>query len=417
MVNTSKDYNTNDDYGLGTLKANFSHNNEVEKAHYYKVSFDGNGGDAANSQIELTPTSHGAAVRFTYNNTANKSVIFDCANGGSRTEYSGNTFKTYSDHTGNGSKRMYIYGEFSETPKGTKINDRKSIASFNSNTVTMKLATSYISYDQAKKNLELEIGRDSFETIYNKAQSKWDNQLGIITDVKGANYEQLVTSYSCIYRMYCYPILMSENTGSNSNPVWKYKSPYKDANADPVEGKIYINNGFWDTYRTAWSGYGLFTPSKATELLNGLVQHYKDQGWLPRWIAPGGTNSMVGTSSDAIFADAMVKGISFDYENAYRSALRNAATVSDNLTNGGRKKLNISNFIGYVPADENENFSWSMEGYINDYGIAQMAKKLADQTNDATKKANYMSEYYYYLNRAKNYSLLFDNSGFDATSK
>ena len=82
MVNTSKDYNTNDDYGLGTLKANFSHNNEVAKAHYYKVSFDGNGGDAANSQIELTPTSHGAAVRFTYNNTANKSVIFDCANGG-----------------------------------------------------------------------------------------------------------------------------------------------------------------------------------------------------------------------------------------------------------------------------------------------------------------------------------------------
>ena len=46
-----------------------------------------------------------------------------------------------------------------------------------------------------------------------------------------------------------------------------------------------------------------------------------------------------------------------------------------------------------------------------------MAKKLADQTNDATKKANYMSEYYYYLNRAKNYSLLFDDSGQDVTSK
>jgi len=70
---------------------------------------------------------------------------------------------------------MYIYGEFSETPKGTKINDRKSIASFNSNRVTMKLATSYISCDQAKKNLELEIGGDSFETVYNKAQSKWDS--------------------------------------------------------------------------------------------------------------------------------------------------------------------------------------------------------------------------------------------------
>lgn len=418
MINTSKNSNTSDDFGLGTLNSNFSHDNEVAKAHYYKVAFDGNGGDAANSQMELTPTSHGAVVKFTYNNNAaNKSIIFDCANAGGSVSYDGNTFKAYSEHTGNGSKDMYVYGEFSETPWGSKVSGRKSIASFNSNTVTMKIATSYISYDQAKKNLQLEIGGDSFETVYNKAQSEWDKQLGIITDVKGANYEQLVTLYSCIYRMYCYPNLMSENTGSNSNPVWKYKSPYKDKNADPVDGKIYINNGFWDTYRTAWAGYGLFTPSKATELLNGLVQHYKDQGWLPRWIAPGGTNSMVGTSSDVIFADAMSKGIEFDYEDAYKSALRNAATVSDNPTNGGRHRLYESNFLGFVPADERENFSWSIEGYINDYGIAQMAKKLADQTNDATKKANYMSEYQYYLNRAKNYSLLFDDSGLDASSK
>lgn len=419
MINTSKNSNTTDDFGLGTLKSSFSHDNEVAKAHYYKVAFDSNGGDAANSQMELTPTSHGAVVRFTYNsNAANKSVIFDNANAGGGVTYSGNTFTAYSDHTSNGSKRMYVYGEFSETPSGTKVSDRKSIATFNSNTVIMKVATSYISYDQAKKNLQLEIGSDSFETVYNKAQSTWDEQLSIITDVKGANYEQLVTLYSCIYRMYCYPNLMSENTGTNENPVWKYKSPYRDNSADPVEGKIYINNGFWDTYRTAWSAYGLFTPTKATEYLNGLVQHYKDQGWVPRWIAPGGTNSMVGTSSDVIFADAMSKGITFDSSDAYKSALRNAATVSSNLTNGGRNKLNVSNFIGYVPVSgDRECFSWSMEGYINDYGIAQMAKKLAEQTSNASAKANYLSEYQYYLDRAKKYSILFDDSGNDVSSK
>lgn len=419
MINTSKNSNTTDDFGLGTLKSSFSHENEVAKAHYYKIAFDGDAGDAANSQMELTPTSHGAVVRFTYgSDVANKSVIFDCANADGSVTYSGNTFTAYSDHTSNGSKRMYIYGEFSETPWGTQVSSRKAIASFNSNTVTMKIATSYISYDQAKKNLELEIGSDSFDTVYNKAQSTWDEQLGIITDVKGATYEQLVTLYSCIYRMYCYPNLMSENTGTNGSPVWKYKSPYREDDANPVEGKIYINNGFWDTYRTAWSGYGLFTPTKATELLNGLVQHYNDQGWVPRWIAPGGTNSMVGTSSDVIFGDAMSKGIDFDYENAYKSALRNAATVSSNLTNGGRNKLNVSNFIGYVPVvDDRESFSWSMEGYINDYGIALMAKKLAENATNSTKKANYLSEYYYYLNRAKNYTLLFDNSGEDVSTK
>lgn len=419
MVNTSQNSNTSADFGLGTMISSFSHDNEVAKAHYYKIAFDSNGGDAANSQMELTPTSHGAVVRFTYQNgAANKSVIFDSANAGGGVTYSGNTFTAYTDHTSNGSKRMYVYGEFSETPWGTKVSDRKSIASFNSNTVTMKVATSYISYDQAKKNLELEIGSDSFDTIYNRAQSTWDDQLSIITDVKGANYEKLVTLYSCIYRMYCYPNLMSENTGTKDNPVWKYKSPYRDDNADPVEGKIYINNGFWDTYRTAWSAYGLFTPSKETELLNGLVQHYKDQGWVPRWIAPGGTNSMVGTSSDVIFADALAKGINFDYEDAYKSALRNAATVSSNLTGGGRRRLNQSNFIGYVPeTGERESFSWSIEGYINDYGIAQMAKRLADKTSNMAEKANYLAEYQYYLNRSKNYSILFDDSGLDVTSK
>lgn len=416
MVNTSQNAGSSTNFGTGNLQGTFSHENEVAKAHYYKVAFGSDGGDAANSQMELTPTQHGAVVRFTYNNAANKSVIFDCVHADGGLEYSGKTFKAYSDHTSNGSKRLYIYGEFSENPVNAKNNGKNGIATFNSNTVTMKLATSYISYEQAKKNMELEIGSSSFDTIYNQAQTAWDNQLGIITDVKGATYEQLVTLYSCIYRMYAYPNLMSENTGTNSNPVWKYKSPYKDSNAEAVEGKIYINNGFWDTYRTAWSAYGLFTPSKETELLNGLVQHYKDQGWVPRWIAPGGTNSMVGTSSDVIFADALAKGINFDYEDAYNSALRNAATVSSNLTNGGRKNLSVSNFIGYSPGG-GESFSWSMEGYINDFGIAQMAKILAEKTSDATKKANYLSEYNYFLNRSKNYSLMFDNSGMDADTK
>lgn len=416
MVNTSQNAGSSTNFSTESQAGTFSHDNEVAKAHYYKVAFDSDGGDAANSQMELTPTQHGAVVRFTYNNAANKSVIFDCVHAEGGLEYSGNTFTAYSDHTSNGSKRMYIYGEFSETPASTKLNGKQGIASFSSNVVTMKLATSYISYDQAKKNLQLEIGSSSFEDIYSQAQTQWDEQLGIITDVKGATYEQLVTLYSCIYRMYSYPNIMSENTGTNENPVWKYKSPYKDSTADAVEGKIYINNGFWDTYRTAWAAYGLFTPSKETELLNGLVQHYKDQGWVPRWIAPGGTNSMVGTSSDVIFADALAKGIDFDYEDAYNSALRNAATVSSNLTNGGRNNLSVSNFIGYAPGG-GENFSWSIEGYINDYGIARMAKILAEKTTDSSAKANYLSEYQYYLNRSKNYSLMFDNSGMDAETK
>ena len=66
--------------------------------------------------------------------------------------------------------------------------------------------------------------------------------------------------------------------------MWQYRSPYGEH--EVKDGKIYINNGFWDTYRTTWAAYALFTPNRDTELLNGLVQHYLDQSWVPRWIAP-----------------------------------------------------------------------------------------------------------------------------------
>ena len=416
MVNTSIDSSAAGTFGLGSLTSDFSHEKETAHAHYYSVEFDKEKGASKGSRLELTPTSHGAAVRFTFDKgVANRNVLLDCVRGtgGINFDNSGNvtTFTGYSDHTSNGSKRMHVYGTFNKKAKVTKTSGKAGLAGFHEDVVEMKIATSYISEEQAKKNLSLEIeSGEDFDDVYNKAQRVWDEKLNIISDVKGAAYEQLVSLYSNIYRLFAYPNSMSENTGTNDNPVWKYKSPYRDTSAEPVEGEIYINNGFWDTYRTTWAAYGLFTPTKATGMLNGLVQHYKDQGWVPRWIAPGGTNSMVGTSSDVIFADALSKGIHFDYENAYKSAIRNGATVSSNLTNGGRTKLDSSIFLGYTPGTGDE-FSWSIEGYINDYGIAQMAKILAQKETDEGKKEEYNAEYQYYINRAKNYVKLFDGSG------
>ncbi len=420
MVNTSLNGESGS-YNNNQRSASFSHDNEVAKAHYYSVEFDDtNGNNARGAKMEMTSTDHCGVVKATFaEGTQNKNFLFDCvrAGGGFAFEEGNRSFTAYSDHTGNGSKRMYVYGQFSEAPTKAKASGKQAVAQFGSNSVELKVATSYISYDQAKKNLELEVGTKSFDDVMKESQATWDKTLGVVSDVKGATEEELISLYSNLYRLFMYPNNMSENVGTNESPDWKYKSPYKDANAEPVSGhKLYINNGFWDTYRTTWSAYALLTPNKAPELLNGLVQHYNDQTWVPRWIAPGGTNSMVGTSSDVIFADAMMRGIEFDDKNAYASALRNAATVSSNLTDGGRKNLNTSIFAGYT-AGTDENFSWTIEGYINDFGIAQMAKALAEEETDPAKKADYLSEYQYYRNRAQNYALLFDNAGDDISQK
>ena len=73
--------------------------------------------------------------------------------------------------------------------------------------------------------------------------------------------------------MYSYPILFSENVGTNEAPKWQYRSPYS---GKVMDGKMYTVNGFWDTYRTEWPALSLLTPTKTGEILDGLLLHFKE---------------------------------------------------------------------------------------------------------------------------------------------
>lgn len=408
MVNSSIDIEkvaNGSDIDNKAVASSFSHDNEEAKAHYYRVLFDEES-PAAGTQIEVTPSDHGSITRFRFSNDSEfRNVVFDSVRADGNVSFADDnkSFSAYTDHTGNGMTRMYVYGEFDQEFDQSKVqNTKQGIVSFASSveSVEMKTATSFISSDQAKKNLQLELDDENFDSLKNRSQNEWDERLDTV-EVEGASHDQLVTLYSNIYRLFAYPNNYSENTGSAEEPVWEYSSPYSGSkeNPDIKEGKLYVNNGFWDTYRTTWSAYSLFAPEQYNEMLDGLTQHYRDNEWVPRWIAPGGTNSMVGTSSDVIFGDAVMKNADFDAELAFQSVLKNGAVVSNNLTNGGRNQLNTSIFSGYVASDYDvrKGFSWSMEGYINDYGIAQMAEELG-----------YEDESAYYRNRALNYVKLFD---------
>lgn len=405
MANTTVDIDnmTNADISAAKIGATFDHANEIDKAHYYSVTFD-EGSKADGVRVEMTPTVHGVYVRFTFpEDSDHVNVIFDCVRAnGTLTINEDGSFSATSSHTNNGSSTLRVYGEFDQIPLSYYKSGKNGIVTFPEGTteVTMKLATSFLTVEQAKHNLSLEITEtDTFDTIFVKAQQAWDDICGMI-EIEGASYTQMVTFYSNMYRLYAYPNLYSENEGTNENPKWVYASPYH--NGKKTEGKLYVNNGFWDTYRTTWAAYALLTPELDSELLNGLLQHYDDNGWIPRWIAPGGANSMLGTSSDIIFADAYVKGVKFDYEKAFESMLRNAATVSSDVTNGGRAENATAPFIGYVSNATENGFSWTMEDYISDYCIGVMAEKLG-----------YTDEAAYYYNRAKFYVNMYnDDIGF-----
>ena len=422
---------------LGTALKNrgstFKHENEVAKPYYYGVTFNANDKTAPGVKIEVTPTEHAAILRFTFpQGAAKRNIILDPVSDRSTStiQYTPGE-KTYfatSATRSNGQETMDIYGEFSVAPTSWRLANDGSLGMFefpaaeNGDTVIeMKVATSFMTPAQAKKNLDLEIdSTDNFDSIKARALKIWNDTLSVIK-VEGGTHDQLVTLYSNLYRASIYPTSLAENTGTAESPKWQYTSPYptnKNSDQNVVkDGTLLYNNGFWDTYRTAWPLYSILTPKKSTSLLNGLVQHYIDQGWVPRWIAPGGTNSMVGTNSDNIFADALSRGIDFDVEHAYLSALRNGSVYSVNSTANsysGRSGMDRSAFIGYYPNGNtsDDNLSWSLEGYATDFGIATMAKILRDKETEGTEIwRKYNDEYLYFTARSKNYVNMFNPNG------
>ncbi|MBP3983538.1 GH92 family glycosyl hydrolase [Pseudoxanthomonas helianthi] len=411
----------------------FRHENEIARAHYYQVKLD-NGIVA-----EIAPTDHAAMFRFTFPGD-DASLIFDNVTdqGGLTLSPQSGELTGYTDTRSglsNGAARMFVYAKFdrpvtaggklvaTDGPKGGKRSKVAGYFRFEAGpqrSVGMRIATSLISVEQARRNLELEIAdQDGFDDVRERAQRAWDEKLGVI-EVDGATPDQLTTLYSNLYRLFLYPNSAHENTGSNAAPVWRHavqSSASKDIPPGTTEtktgaaiaaGKVYVNNGFWDTYRTVWAAQSLLAPRQAAEMVDGFLQHYRDGGWVPRWSSPGYANLMTGTSSDASFADAYVKGVAgIDAAALYRATIRNAAVVPPN-DNVGRKGMEVAPFIGYTPSSVGEGVSWALEGYINDYGIANMLAAMAKDPAPPVARERLEAESAYYRNRALNYVRMFD---------
>ncbi|WP_069761826.1 GH92 family glycosyl hydrolase [Streptomyces sp. LUP47B] len=397
------------DTGREARELAFRHENETARPYYYGVRFE-NG-----LKAEMTPTDHAAALRFTYPGD-DASVLFDNVTdqAGLTLDKDAGVITGYSDvksGLSTGATRLFVYGVFDKPVKDGSAAGVKGYLRFDAGadrTVTLRLATSLISLDQAKDNLRQEIpDGTSFEKVRDRARGQWDRLLGKV-EVEGATQDQLTTLYSSLYRLYLYPNSGFEKVGS----TYQYASPFSPmpgpdtpthTGAKIVDGKVYVNNGFWDTYRTTWPAYSLLTPSQAGEMVDGFVQQYKDGGWTSRWSSPGYADLMTGTSSDVAFADAYVKGVDFDAKSAYDAALKNA-TVAPPSSGVGRKGMDTSPFLGYTSTDTHEGLSWALEGYLNDYGIARMGQALYAKTGEK----RYKEESEYFLNRARDYVNLFD---------
>ncbi|WP_436520681.1 GH92 family glycosyl hydrolase [Actinoplanes sp. HUAS TT8] len=390
----------------------FSHDDEIARPDLYSVK-------TQNGLVaRMTPTDHGGVADFTFPaGSATGSVVFQ---NGTFTIAADGTVTGWVDNGSGlsaGRSRMFYAGTFDRAPAATAA----ASATFDTSasaTVTLRFATSFISVDQAGKNLGLEVTGRSFDQIHKAATAAWKDRLGRV-EVQGATETQLVTLYSNLYRLNLYPNSQSENTGTATAPHWQYASPVSAATgtstptntgAKLVDGQIYVNNGFWDTYRTVWPAYSLLYPDVAAKLADGFVQQYRDGGWIARWSSPGYADLMTGTSADVALAEAYLNGVKLpDPLGAYDAAVKDA-TVASGRSAVGRKGIETSLFLGYTPTTTGESVSWALEGFINDFGLGNMAAGLAkDRATPKSRVKQLKEESRYFLERARNYVNLFDS--------
>ena len=262
--------------------------------------------------------------------------------------------------------------------------------------VHVKVASSFISPEQAELNLTRETGQDSFEETREKAKNVWENELSRIS-IEDNNTDNIKTFYSCLYRVLLFPRKFYEI--NEKNEVVHY-SPY---NGEVLPGYMFTDNGFWDTFRAVFPFFNMMYPELNGNIMKGLANTYKESGWLPEWASPGHRDCMIGSNSAPIIADAFLKGaIDTDADLLFDAILKNA-TIEDGrpVRSVGREGLSYYNTLGYVPYDVgvNENAARTLEYAYADFTIAKMAERLGkDEIADK------------YYKQSMNYKNVFDPS-------
>lgn len=389
----------------------FSHKAETAKPYYYSVYL-------ADHDVttELTTTERAAQFRLTFPESDSAFIVVDAFDKGSyikiipeEKKIIGYTTRNSGGAGPNFKNYFVIYADkpfrLSRTWHDSVLTDRDfetnanhagavvGFATKKGEKVHLKVASSFISPEQAELNLKRELAGDNFEITKNKAKAAWNKQMNRLL-VSGGTEDEVKTFYSCLYRTLQFPQKHYEIDGENK--IMHY-SPY---NGKIEAGYLFAGTGFWDTFRALYPFLNLVYPSINKEMQEGLINAYKEGGFLPEWSSPGFRNVMVGNNSASVVADAYIKGLKGYDINILYEALVHGANNEGPMTAVGRAGVQYYNTLGYVPYDVkiNENAARTLEYAYDDFAIYQLAKALGRPKEEIAL----------YAKRSQNYRNLFD---------
>lgn len=370
----------------------FAHKHEVARPHYYEVTFD-NG-----MKTEMAPTDRGVHFRFSYPGSGDAYLVIDGYTDMSevkidakKRQVSGwvnnqrfvndsKSFRSYFVVTFNQPFEDYGVWENVDNkimPRATS-GQGKGYGAYlkfkRGAKVEAKAASSYISEEQAMVTLQRELGnKRRFEDTKLEGQRVWNNLLGRVL-VEGGTDEERRTFYSCLYRSNLFYRMFYE-IKADGTPY--YYSPY---NGKIYDGRMYTDNGLWDTFRSQFPLTNILHPTMQGHYMNALLAAQEQCGWLPSWSFPGETGGMLGNHSISLITDAWAKGVrSFDPEKALKAYAHEAMNKGPWGGANGRAGWKEYWQLGYVPYPQSLGcVSQTLEYAYDDFCAYRLAKMVGN---------------------------------------
>lgn len=396
----------------------FGYDNEIVKPYFYSVDLDDYG---INADYAVSHQSAIYELSFT-NSTLPPYLMLNSGNG--EMSVDGNIVKGYQKLQNN--TIVYLYLEIDRNPEDTgvisdnKFDNSKKASDGENACVALKFSkgvtklkvrygVSFISSEQAAKNLHREIKDYDLKSVESKGRRLWNETLGKI-QVNGDDEDQKTIFYTSFYRTYERMICISED----GNYFSAYDGKVHNDNGIP----FYTDDWIWDTYRATHPLRIIIEPQMESAMINSYVvmTQQMPRPWMPNFPeVTGDSRRMNSNHGVAMVADAYVKGLrGFDLAEAYQAC--KAAITEKTLAPWSSKPAGVLDRFfkdhGYFPSlapGERETVSevhgWERRQPVavtlgtvyDEWCLAQIAKSL--KKND---------EYKYFSGRSLNYHKIFN---------
>jgi predicted alpha-1,2-mannosidase len=383
----------------------YSYDHETSTPYRYAVLLDDYG-----IAVDFAPAARAGVYSLSFEQDAPRYVALRTAGSGELSA-AGRVMSGYETYMG---VKHYFYLELEQTPVRTGSLDAGQHAlcyaqlAESVKRARLRYGVSYISVEQAKKNLDSEVDGYDVDKLAQKARSVWNKTLGKI-EVEGGTEDQRASFYTALYRAHERMVNISEDG--------QYYSAF-DGKVHRDEGvPFWTDDWIWDTHLALHPLQAILAPREQAQKLASYIRMCEQsrEGWMPTFpCVQGDVHCMNGNHAAAIFADALCKDIPFDLEKAFEGMKRTVMTETM-IPWRRAPKTALDDFYhehGWFPAlppDEKETVELvsgvelrqavavTQAASYDDWCIAQLAKALGRD-----------DDYAFFINRSRCYRNVFN---------